>query len=186
MKTELHNALDTLQKGKLLLYPTDTVWGIGCDTTNSAAVQKVYDLKQRVESKALVCLVADENMLKDYVKRVPDKVFSILKSNRRPTTVIYNAPIHLSKNLIAQDQTVAIRICQSPFCQQLIRSFGKPIVSTSANLSGQPTPKSFSQISPEIIKGVDYVVNLQRKAKNKNPSRIIKIELNGQVKIIRE
>lgn len=186
MEEEIQKALQTLQAGQLLLYPTDTVWGIGCDATNPEAVNKVYGLKRRAESKALICLVSDFEMLKTYIPEIPEQVFDVLKTQNKPTTIIYNHPIGLAKNLISSDDTVAIRIGNTPFCQGLIKAFGKPIVSTSANISGEPTAKSFAQISAEIVKGVDYVVNLQRETVNTKPSTIIKIEADGSLTLIRE
>lgn len=186
MENEITRALTTLQQGKLLLYPTDTVWGIGCDATNPKAVQAIYELKRRAESKALICLVADETMLKKHVKSVPNNALSLLKESKRPTTIIYNQPRGVAENLVAADDTLAIRICNAEFCHELIRRFGKPIVSTSANISGRPTPKSFDQISDEIIKGVDYVVNLQRKMINSRSSRILRISPDDHINIIRE
>jgi len=186
MEKEIIRALATLQQGGLLLYPTDTVWGIGCDATNAEAVKAIYALKRRAESKALICLVADEAMLKQHVKAVPENALTIVNNSDRPTTVIYNQPRGVAENLVATDNTLAIRICLAEFSQALIRRLGKPIVSTSANISGAPTPKSFDQISDEIVKGVDYVVNLQRKMINSRPSRILQISPDDQINIIRE
>ncbi|HLS29500.1 MAG TPA: L-threonylcarbamoyladenylate synthase [Flavobacteriaceae bacterium] len=185
MKKEVDNALKILQEGGLLLYPTDTVWGIGCDATNPQAVKNLYALKKRDESKAMVCLVSDFEMVKQYVGETPENIQDVLKKQHRPTTVIYNNPKNVAKNLLANNDTVAIRICDSTFCRKLIKAFGKPIVSTSANISGENSPKTFSQITEEIKKGVDYVVNLQLEAVNIKPSMIIKPEINGEIKIIR-
>lgn len=185
MKDELHNALNTLKKGGLLLYPTDTVWGIGCDATNYEAVQKVFQLKKREESKAMICLVSDFKMLNQFVQEIPEVAYDILKNTYKPTTVIYDNPIRVAENLVPEDNTLAIRVCRDKFCNQLIKKFKRPIISTSANLSGRPTPKSFKQIDKEILKGVDYVVNLRPKRKNAKPSAIIKLGLDGSVKIIR-
>ena len=187
MEKEIENALSALKKGQLLLYPTDTVWGIGCDPTSSGAVQKVYALKEREESKALICLVSSFKMLKDYVSTIPDDLEEVLRRQTKPTTVIYQNPIGLASNLIARDKTLAIRICQNTFCQKLIERFGKPIVSTSANISGEPTAKTFSQITSKIKAGVNYIVNLQQdQTTTVEPSKIIKIEANGVIKTIRE
>lgn len=186
MQTELNNALQTLKQGGLILYPTDTVWGIGCDATNPEAVKKVFNLKQREDSKALICLVADDRMLKKYVKKVPEVAFNILDVAENPVTIIYDDAQNLAENLIAEDHTIAIRIPNDDFCFQLIRRFNGAIVSTSANISSQPTPKSFKEISPEVLKGVDYVVNLHREKISAKPSSIIKLSNNGVVKVIRE
>ena len=186
MIDEINNCLTTLKRGGLILYPTDTVWGIGCDATNADAVDKIFALKKRAESKSLICLVSDFKMLNQYVEEIPEVAYDILKYAAQPTTIVYDDPIRVAENLIAEDNSLAIRVCKDKFCNQLLRKFKKPIVSTSANISGQPTPKSFKQISPEILKGVDYVVNLQPSKKNAQPSTIIKLSLDGKVQVIRK
>lgn len=186
MREEIIKCIETLKRGGLILYPTDTVWGIGCDATNYDAIKKIYELKQREESKAMICLVSDFKMLNQYVEEVPEVAYDILKYASKPTTIIYDQPIRVSENLVAPDNTLAIRVCKDNFCNQLLRKFKKPIVSTSANISGQSTPKNFSQIAPEILKGVDYVVNLQSANKNAKPSAIIKLTNDGKVTIIRK
>ncbi|WP_027138883.1 L-threonylcarbamoyladenylate synthase [Gaetbulibacter saemankumensis] len=183
---EVANALTILKQGGLILYPTDTVWGIGCDASNHEAVKKVYDLKQRVDSKALICLVADDRMLKKYVKEIPYAALDIIDISDKPTTIIYDEAQNLAPNLIADDGSIAIRIPDDEFCYQLTRRFNGAIVSTSANISGQPTPKSFEEIAPEVLKGVDYVVNLHHEKICAKPSSIIKLSNNGIVKIIRK
>lgn len=182
---ELNNALSCLKKGGTLLYPTDTVWGIGCDATNFDAIKKIYAIKQREESKALICLVSDFKMLQQYIEDVPEMAYNILKYANKPTTIIYDRPKGIAENLIANDNTLAIRVVREGFANQLIKKLRRPLVSTSANISGQPTPKSFKEISDEILKGVDYVVNLQSKNKKPKPSTIIKLSNDGMVKIIR-
>ena len=186
MNIEIKNALEALKKGGLILYPTDTVWGIGCDATNHEAVQKIYALKQREESKSMICLVNDFKMLNQYVEQVPEIVYNIIKYTTNPTTVVYDRPKRVSENLIAEDNSLAIRVIRDGFCGQLIKKYRKPIVSTSANISNQKTPKSFKEISEDILKGVDYVVNLDRKKKSTKPSSIIKLSGDGMVKVIRE
>ncbi|MDR6301432.1 L-threonylcarbamoyladenylate synthase [Mesonia maritima] len=186
MKDEINNALTTLKKGGLILYPTDTVWGIGCDATNADAIDKIFALKKRAESKSMICLVSDFKMLNQYIEEIPEVAYDILKYAAKPTTIIYDNPIRVAENLIAEDDTLAIRVTKDKFCNQLLRKFKKPIVSTSANISGKPTPQSFQQISPEILKGVDYVVNLQPSKKSAKPSTIIKLGLDGKVQIIRK
>ncbi|MDG3583602.1 L-threonylcarbamoyladenylate synthase [Galbibacter pacificus] len=186
MHEEIKKTLEALNQGKLILYPTDTVWGIGCDATNEEAIKKVYQLKQRDDSKALICLVSDLRMLQKYVYEIPDAAYDIIDLATKPTTIIYDRPLNIAKNLIANDDTLAIRIASDEFCQKLIRQFKRPLVSTSANISGLPTPKSFSEISNEILKGVDYVVNLHREKKNSQPSSIIKIGNDATVKVIRK
>lgn len=183
---EINNTLQILKNGGLILYPTDTIWGIGCDATNAEAVKKIYKLKQREDSKALICLVADDRMLKKYVKNIPEVAFNILDITDKPTTIIYDDAQNLASNLVADDNTIAIRIPVDEFCFQLCRRLNGAIVSTSANISRQPTPKSFKEISQEVLKGVDYVVNLHREKICNKPSSIIKLSNNGVVKIIRE
>lgn len=186
MKEEIEKALEVLKRGGLILYPTDTVWGIGCDATNAEAVQKIYKLKQRADNKALICLVNNYSMLERHVDNVPKMAYTILDIADKPTTVIYDAPAGIAENLVADDNTLAIRIVDHDFCKRMIRYLGRPIVSTSANLAGKPTPKSFKEIDEVILKGVDYVVILHRQKNGGNPSTIIKLSNSGGVKIIRE
>lgn len=184
--TELKNCIEVLESGGLILYPTDTVWGIGCDATNEIAVQKVYRLKQRNDSKALICLVANDGMLEKHIEKVPDLAYDLMDLSTKPTTIIYDNPKGVAKNLIAVDNTLAIRVASDKFCRYLINKFRKPIVSTSANVSGQVTPQSFPEISGVILKGVDYVVNLHSDESKSTPSSIIKLSNDGTVKVIRE
>lgn len=186
MITEINNSIEALKKGNLILYPTDTVWGIGCDATNEEAVKRVYQLKNREDSKALICLVANQAMLERHVEEIPDVAYDIIDLATKPTTIVFDKPKGLAKNLIASDNTIAIRVASDKFCQYLINKFGKPIVSTSANISGIPSPKNFRAISDEILTGVDYVVNLHQEKENSSPSSIIKLSNNGTVKVIRE
>lgn len=185
MHQELKQCVEHLKNGGLILYPTDTIWGIGCDASNTDAVKKVYALKKRMDSKALICLVADDRMLTKYVKRIPEVALDIIDVAENPTTIIYDVPQNLASNLIGSDNTIAIRIPNDDFCFQLLRKFNGAIVSTSANISGQPSPKSFAEISDDILKGVDYVVNLQLEKKSAKPSSIIKLTNSGLVTIIR-
>lgn len=186
IKSEVQKCLEVLKKGGLILYPTDTVWGIGCDATNAEAVDKIYALKRRNESQALICLVSDFKMLNQFVEEVPEVAYDILKYAKKPTTIIYDQPIRVAENLIAEDNSLAIRVSKEKFSNELAKRFRKPIVSTSANISGEPTPNSFGQISEEILKGVDYVVNLQRSKISSKPSAIIKLSNDGKVKVIRK
>jgi len=186
MIQEIDACLKTLKQGGLILYPTDTVWGIGCDASNEEAVSKIYKLKQRKDSKALICLVADDRMLKKYIKKIPDAAFDILDVAEEPITIIYDEPQNLAKNLIASDNTIAIRIPNDDFCFQLVRRFNGAIVSTSANTSGEPTPKSFKEISKDVVKDVDYVVNLHREQICSQPSSIIRLSNDANVRIIRQ
>jgi len=184
---EINKAITVLSEGGLILYPTDTIWGIGCDATNEEAVKKVYNLKQRHDSKALICLVANDAMLERHITQVPDLAYDIMDISTKPTTIIYDEPKGIANNLIANDNTLAVRVASDKFCQYLINKFKKPLVSTSANISGLATPKNFSEIENVIISGVDYVVNLQRDSKlNSTSSSIIKLSIDGTVKVIRE
>ncbi len=182
---EIKNCAAVLEKGGLILYPTDTVWGLGCDATNQTAVKKIYELKQREDSKALICLVASQAMLERYVEEIPETAYDIMDLSEKPTTIIYDNPRLIAKNLIANDSSLAIRVASDKFCQYLINNFGKPIVSTSANISGSSTPESFSSIDSHILKGVDYAVNLHREKIMATPSSIIKLGNDGLVKVIR-
>ncbi|MEB8329686.1 L-threonylcarbamoyladenylate synthase [Flavobacteriaceae bacterium KMM 6897] len=186
MTEEIKTCLDILLKGGIILYPTDTVWGIGCDATNVEAVAKIYALKKRVNTKTMICLVANDFMLEQHVQKVPDVAFDIIDMAIKPTTIVYDHPKGVAKNLIAEDDTLAIRVASDKFCQYLIQRLKKPLVSTSANIAGAPTPASFKEISPEILKGVDYVVNLDRDKEKSTPSSIIKLGNDGTVKVIRE
>ncbi len=183
---EVEKSIGILKKGGTILYPTDTVWGIGCDATNEEAIRKVYALKQREESKALICLVSDFKMLQQFVEEVPEVAYDILKYAQKPTTIIYDKPIRIANNLVANDNTLAIRVVRNAFCQQLIKKLKRPLVSTSANISGGPTPKSFNEIDPLILNNVDYVVNLHQERKSAKPSSIIKLSNDGLVKVIRK
>ena len=180
MESEIKNAIKTLQTGGVILYPTDTIWGLGCDATNKKAIQKIYTIKQRKENKALITLVSDKNMLRELTNYIPDTDITSV-----PTTVIYQNINGLSDNLLERDGTAAIRIVQDDFCKQLIKKFGRAIVSTSANISGIKSPKQFSDITDDIINNTDYIVNLRQKERRENPSRIIKIEKNGSITKLR-
>ncbi len=183
--SELHKALSALNQGKVLLYPTDTVWGIGCDATSETAVSKIFEIKQRQESKSLIILVDGLEMLSSYISNIPKSVLNYLTSASNPTTIIYNKPNGLAENVVATDNTVAIRVVQEGYCKDLISLFGKPIVSTSANISESPTPMSFKEIEPSILDSVDYIVNLHREKVNKKPSTILKVGENGKIIVLR-
>ena len=179
-ESDISSCLEVLHRGGLILYPTDTIWGIGCDATNAEAVEKIYSLKKRPGRKAMVVLVADERDLLRYTASPDPRVFEFLESRERPTTVIYDHALGLAENLTGEDGSIAIRICRDEFCQHLIRRFRKPVVSTSANLSGSPSPKNFKGIDRTIIQGVDYVVkHRQDDLQEHPPSDIIKWE-NGK------
>ena len=186
INTEVHNAYEVIKNGGIILYPTDTVWGIGCDATNPEAIKKIYALKQREESKSMIVLMNSDRMMYTVFKDIPEVAWQILDLSEKPTTLILDNPRNVAENVIAEDKTLGVRLVNEPFCFKLMERMKKPLVSTSANISGQPTPKSFKEISPEILKGVDYVVNLQHDKICDKPSTIIKLTSDSQVKIIRK
>lgn len=182
---DIEQCLEVLRKGGLILYPTDTVWGIGCDATNAAAVEKIYSLKQRPDSKAMIVLVADESDILRHVAGPDLQVFDFLQHAKKPTTVIYDGAIGFADNLVAKDGSIAIRICSDIFCRHLIKRFRKPIVSTSANISGEPVAGIFSAITNAIKQGVDYIVShRQTDATISEPSSLIKWN-SGKAEVIR-
>ena len=184
-ETEVEEALDVLKKGGVILYPTDTIWGIGCDATSEEAVMRIYQLKKREDSKSMIILMADEREVLQYVAAPDLAVFDFLEEQTRPTTIIFEGAIGLPSNLIAADGSIAIRIVKDPFCRHLIRRLRKPIVSTSANISGQASPASFADIPQPVIKAVDHVVKWrQDDHSNSLPSQIIRW-VNGRVEYIR-
>jgi len=183
---EVYKAFEIIQNGGIILYPTDTVWGIGCDATNAEAVKKIYALKQREESKSMIVLMNGEKMMYNVFKEIPEVAWQILDLSEKPTTLILDNPKNIAPNIIADDNTLGVRLVKEPFCFKLMERMKKPLVSTSANISGMPTPKSFKEISPEILNGVDYVVNLQHEKICDKPSTIIKLTNDNQVKIIRK
>ncbi|QYS90214.1 L-threonylcarbamoyladenylate synthase [Flavobacterium davisii] len=186
INTEIHNAFEVIKNGGIILYPTDTVWGIGCDATNPDAIKKIYALKQREESKSMIVLVNGDRMIYNIFNNLPEVAWQILDVSEKPTTLVLDNPRNVAPNIIAEDKTLGMRIVTEPFCFKLMERMKKPLVSTSANISGQPTPISFKEISPEIIKGVDYIVNLHQEKICNKPSTIIKITNDSQVKIIRK
>ncbi len=174
-----------MNQGGTILYPTDTVWGLGCDATRADAVEKVYRLKERADSKALIVLVAGEREIMKYTAEADLSLFDYLKSAQKPTTVIYDQGIGFAENLTAQDGSIAIRICRDEFCRSLLKRFGKPIVSTSANISGAPTPVNFKSVSNQIRSGVDYVVSYRQDDETSHQSSSIIRWKNGEAIIIR-
>ena len=188
---DIKNAIETMRKGGVILYPTDTVWGIGCDATNADAVKRVYDIKQRDDSKALICLVDSDARMQRYFRNVPDVAWQLIDSlkeapDAKPTTLILDGAINLAPNLIAEDGSLGIRITYEPFSKELCYRFQKAIVSTSANISGEPAAQNYRDIDPKIIEQVDYVCWTRRQEhKPHDPSRIIKLSADGTVKIIR-
>ena len=188
MKTEddIKKAVEVMKKGGVILYPTDTVWGIGCDATNADAVAKVYAIKHRDDSKALICLVDSDARIQRYVRNVPEVAWNLLELAEKPTTVILDNAVNLAPNLIAEDGSIAMRITRESFSKELCYRFQKPIVSTSANISGEPAAQNYCDISEELINAVDYVCWSRRQEhKPYTPSSIIKLSENGEVKIIR-
>ncbi len=186
MNADIVNALEVLNAGGLILYPTDTIWGIGCDATNEKAVERIFKLKGRDAGKSLIVLLDNENKLERYVKEVPALAYDLIEYSEKPLTIIYSQAANLASNVIHADGSVGIRIPKHPFCQQLIQRFRKPIVSTSANLSGEKSPSNFLDIAQEIIEGVDYVVNFEQDDTSpKTPSTIMKLEPDGKFVFIR-
>ncbi|MBQ9285307.1 MAG: threonylcarbamoyl-AMP synthase [Bacteroidaceae bacterium] len=184
---DIRKAVETLRAGGTILYPTDTIWGIGCDATNPEAVRKVFEIKQREDSKALICLVDSPGRLQRYVRNVPDVAWDIIDLATKPTTVILNGAAGLAPNLLAEDGSVGLRVTSEVFSQQLCYRFQKAIVSTSANISGEPSPQTFADISDEIKRAVDYVcLSRQRDTSRHEPSSIIKLRPNGEVQVIRK
>lgn len=186
MKNIIEEALGVLNKKGTIIYPTDTIYGLGCDATNEKAVEKIYTIKNRPDSKSLIILVDGMEMLQEYVDTIPRILTEFLKTATKPTTVIYNHPRGLAPNVIASDDSVAIRIVQNDFCQALIREFGKPIVSTSANISGNPAPASFDEIDPLLLNKADYIVNLPAIETRKTASQIIKLNHLGEIEFLRK
>lgn len=184
---DIRNAVETLRKGGVILYPTDTVWGIGCDATNPQAVARVYQIKQRDDSKAMICLVDSAARLQRYVRDVPPVAWDLMELAVKPTTVILDNATNLAENLIAEDGSVAMRITQEPFSKELCYRFQKPLVSTSVNISGEPAAQNYRDISEEMLNAVDYVCFARRQEhKPHTPSSIIKLTADGQVTIIRK
>jgi L-threonylcarbamoyladenylate synthase len=183
---EIEKCLEVLRAGGIILYPTDTVWGIGCDASNEQAVEKIYRLKKRSEAKTMICLVSRDSMLERHVEKVPDLAYDLIDMSEKPITIVYDRPKGIAKNIVAADDTLAIRVARDEFCKRLIDKLNNPLVSTSANLADAPTPGSFPEISDYILKGVDYVVNLYRRETNPTPSSIIKLSEDGTVTVIRE
>lgn len=184
---EVEHCIAVLNQGGTILYPTDTVWGIGCDATNAQAVAKVYTIKERPSTKSMIVLLADEKDILKYVANPDPAVFDYLKSVSRPTTVVYDGAIGLADNLVSDDGSIAIRIVQDKFCRHLLKRFRKPIVSTSANLSGEPTPSVFSEILNPIRTAVDYVVHYRQDDNtHAQSSAVVKLNRDGSINVIRE
>jgi len=187
MQEDIKNAIDILYKGGIILYPTDTIWGIGCDATNQEAVKKIYEIKKRSDTKSMLVLLNDANRIPSYINQMPEIAWDLIDVADKPLTIIYPNAKNLAKNLIADDNSIGIRIVKDDFCNQLINKFKKPIVSTSANLSGKKSPINFSDIEEIIKNSVDYVVNYkQNEENNTKSSQIIKLGIDGEIKVLRK
>lgn len=187
MNEEIKKACQVMREGGVILYPTDTIWGIGCDATNEDAVRRVYEIKQRADSKAMLVLVDSAVKVDFYVQDVPEVAWDLIELTDKPQTIIYSGARNLAPNLLAEDGSVGIRVTSEEFSKRLCQQFRKAIVSTSANISGQPSPQNFSEISDEIKAAVDYIVDYRREETGKaKPSSIIKLDKGGVIKIIRQ
>ena len=186
LEEDIKKAVEVMRQGGVILYPTDTIWGIGCDATNEEAVARVYRIKQREDSKAMICLVDSDARLQRYVRDVPEVAWDVMEMATKPTTVILDNAVNLAPNLIAEDGSIGMRITREAFSKELCYRFQKPIVSTSANISGEPAAQNYRDIAPEILEAVDYVCFTRRQEHQPHqPSSIIKIKPNGEVKILR-
>ncbi|WP_153640517.1 L-threonylcarbamoyladenylate synthase [Prolixibacter sp. NT017] len=186
-REDIRQALEVLKKGGIILYPTDTIWGIGCDATNAEAVARVSELKKRESSRSMLVLMENPNLLNSYIEEVPEVAWDLIDVADKPLTIVYPGAKNLAKNLIAEDGSIGIRITEEPFTQQLIQRFHKPLVSTSANISGEPSPAFFDEVAPEIIEGVDYVVQYRQDERMpSSPSSVIKLGVGGEVQILRK
>lgn len=186
-KADVNKSLEILKNGGVILYPTDTIWGLGCDATSDAAIEKVYDIKQRKESKSMIVLLDDAGKLVKYVKNIPAIAYDLIEMTEKPLTIIYDGAANISKKIISDDGSIAIRVTKDAFCKDLIRRMNKPLVSTSANLSGESSPANFSEIVDGIKSKADYIVSLRQQEKQRNqPSSIIKLSSSGEIKIIRK
>jgi len=186
-RDDLNKALETLKNGGLILYPTDTIWGIGCDATNAEAVEKIFALKGRDKQKSMIVLLHNDNQLASYVNDIPEVAYNLIEYNERPLTIVYSNAKNLAANVPAEDGSIGIRVVKHPFCEHLLQRFKKPIISTSANISGGPLPKSFADISERIIDGVDYVVAYQQEVKGDGiSSTVMKLDPSGKFEFLRK
>ncbi|QNK62112.1 threonylcarbamoyl-AMP synthase [Pedobacter sp. PAMC26386] len=187
LKTEIDKALTVLKNGGVILYPTDTVWGMGCDATNEAAVEKINVIKGRSSDKSFIILVDNDSKIQSYIDEVPEVAYDLIEYAEHPLTIIFSGAKNLAKNVINADGSVGIRVVKHDFVQQLLQRFRKPIVSTSANLTGQPTPQFFDEIDQEVKDAVDYIVDWEQELRNnKKPSTIMKLSPSGQFSFIRK
>lgn len=186
-KLDVQQAVDTLKCGGILLYPTDTVWGLGCDATNSMAVKRIFEIKHRSDSKALITLVGSEAMLERYVENVPEIAWQLIDVAVRPLTIVYDKAVGVAPELLAADGSIGIRLTHELYCSELLRRLNRPIVSTSANISGEKAPATFNQIAAEILNASDYTAHYRRNENevSKRPSDVIKITGSGIVKVLR-
>jgi len=183
---EVSLAVEALKQGKVILYPTETIWGLGCDATNPKAVERLYKIKRRKENKSLITLIDSDERLKDYIKIVPPIAYDLIRNVANPISIIFPGGMNLAKNVIGSDGTLCIRVTTNEFCKNIVRKLGKPIASTSANISGEPTALYFNDISLDIIQTVDHIVGLfQDEINIPKASTIIKLEVNGQFEILR-
>lgn len=184
---DLLKALEVLKSGGIIIYPTDTIWGMGCDATNAEAVSRIYEIKKRIDSKSMLVLLDVPGKLNNYVREVPDIAWDLIELSVKPLTIIYDGALNLASNLLAEDGSIGIRITNETFSKKLIERFKKPIVSTSANISGKPSPALFSEIEEAVLLQADYVVRYrQADTTRSKPSGIVKIKTNGEIKVIRE
>jgi L-threonylcarbamoyladenylate synthase len=187
MIDDIQAALRVLRNGGTIVYPTDTIWGIGCDATNKSAVSKIYEIKERSDEKSMLVLLHSENLLPSYVREVPEVAWQLIEVSVNPITIIYPGAKNLAENLTGPDRTIGIRLTEDPFCSKLIELFRKPIVSTSANISGKPSPSIFNEIEEAILNKVDYVVQWrQEDVSRSKASSIIKLGTGGEIEIIRK
>ncbi|MHC5354896.1 L-threonylcarbamoyladenylate synthase [Myroides sp. LJL115] len=187
IQQEVHNAYQVIKDGGIILYPTDTIWGIGCDANNSQAVKKIYELKKRMETKSMIVLVNGDRLMHRIFPQIPEVAWDIIDYSEKPTTLVLDNPQHVAKEVISSDNSLGVRIIKDPFCYKLIERMKSPLVSTSANISGYPSPRNFYEISLDIIEGVDYIVKLrQEETKPGTPSTVIKLKQNNQVTILRK
>lgn len=184
---DIRKAIDVLRAGGIILYPTDTIWGIGCDATNASAVEKIFHLKERIDSKGMLVLLENPNLLNSYVTEVPEIAWQLIDVADKPMTIIYPKAKNLAPNLLADDGSIGIRITRERFTEELIRRFRKPVVSTSANISGEKAPRNFAEISEAVKSGVDYIVEFrQDDLSEASPSSILKVGCGGEIEIIRK
>ena len=187
MKVEINKALEVLKKGGVILYPTDTVWGLGCDALNEEAVAKINTIKGRISDKSFIVLLNTVNQLQSYISEIPDVAYELIEYAENPLTIVFSEAKNIAKNVINADGSVGIRVVKHAFCEELIQRFRRPITSTSANISGEPTPQFFDEITQEIIDAVDYVVDFEQELRVvKKPSTIIKLGPSGQFEFIRK